>query len=129
MLVCNETIAENMYWQNLPFVYRVHEEPDDEKLQRFKDFIHNLGYTIKSSQEIHPRALQEILEKVQGKPEETVVSTLLLRSMMQARYSPAADAASFWEQAAAAFCLLDTASLMPLPPPDTPEAPPRWYPA
>ena len=88
MLVCNETIAEDMYWQNLPFVYRVHEEPDDEKLQKFKDFVHNLGYTVKSAQEIHPRALQEILEKVKGKPEETVVSTLLLRSMMQARYSP-----------------------------------------
>ena len=102
MLVCNETIAENMYWQNLPFVYRVHEEPDDEKLQRFKDFIHNLGYTIKSSQEIHPRALQEILEKVQGKPEETVVSTLLLRSMMQARYSP--ECAGHFGLAAQYYC-------------------------
>lgn len=102
MLVCNETIAENMYWQNLPFVYRVHEEPDDEKLQRFRDFIYNLGYTIKSSQEIHPRALQEILEKVQGKPEETVVSTLLLRSMMQARYSP--ECAGHFGLAAQYYC-------------------------
>ena len=102
MLVCNETIAENMYWQNLPFVYRVHEEPDDEKLQRFKDFIHNLGYTIKYSQEIHPRALQEILEKVQGKPEETVVSTLLLRSMMQAKYSP--ECAGHFGLAAQYYC-------------------------
>ena len=102
MLVCNETIAENMYWQNLPFVYRVHEEPDDEKLQRFRDFIYNLGYTIKSSQEIDPRALQEILEKVQGKPEETVVSTLLLRSMMQARYSP--ECAGHFGLAAQYYC-------------------------
>lgn len=102
MLVCNETIAENMYWQNLPFVYRVHEEPDDEKLQRFRDFIYNLGYTIKFSQEIHPRALQEILEKVQGKPEETVVSTLLLRSMMQARYSP--ECAGHFGLAAQYYC-------------------------
>lgn len=102
MLVCNETIAENMYWQNLPFVYRVHEEPDDEKLQRFRDFIYNLGYTIKSSHEIHPRALQEILEKVQGKPEETVVSTLLLRSMMQARYSP--ECAGHFGLAAQYYC-------------------------
>ena len=102
MLVCNETIAENMYWQNLPFVYRVHEEPDDEKLQRFRDFIYNLGYTIKSSHEIHPKALQEILEKVQGKPEETVISTLLLRSMMQARYSP--ECAGHFGLAAQYYC-------------------------
>ncbi len=88
MLVCNETIAEYMFWNNLPFVYRVHEEPDEEKLQKFRDFVHNLGYSVRIGQEIHPRVLQEVLEKVKGKTEETVVSTLLLRSMMQARYSP-----------------------------------------
>ena len=88
MLVCNETIAEYMFWNNLPFVYRVHQEPDEEKLQKFRDFAHNLGYTVRLGQEIHPRVLQEVLEKVKGKTEETVVSTLLLRSMMQARYSP-----------------------------------------
>ena len=88
MLVCNETIAEYMHWTNLPFVYRIHENPDDEKLEKFKEFIYNLGYTIKWGGEVHPRNLQEVLEKVKGKKEETVVSTLLLRSMMQARYSP-----------------------------------------
>lgn len=88
MLVCNETIAETIYWANLPFVYRIHEDPDEEKLEKFKEFIYNLGYVIKWTGEIKPRNLQEILEKVQGKKEETVVSTLLLRSMMQARYSP-----------------------------------------
>ncbi len=88
MLVCNETIAEHMFWTNLPFVYRVHEDPDEEKLQRFRDFVYNLGYTMKVSQEIHPRLLQEVLEKVKGKKEETVVSTLLLRSMMKAKYTP-----------------------------------------
>ena len=88
MLVCNETIAEYMYWTNLPFVYRVHENPDEEKLAKFREFIYNLGYTMKWSQDIHPRTLQEVLEKVKGKKEETVVSTLLLRSMMKARYSP-----------------------------------------
>lgn len=88
MLVCNETVAEHMYWANIPFVYRIHEDPDEEKLQHFSDFIYNMGYSLKSLREVHPKALQAILEKVQGKKEETVVSTLLLRSMMQAKYSP-----------------------------------------
>ncbi|MDT8717889.1 ribonuclease R [Clostridium sp. 19966] len=88
MLICNETIAEHMFWANMPFVYRIHEEPNEEKLSVFYEFIHNLGYTVKHTKEIHPRSLQEILEKIKGKNEETVVSTLLLRSMMQARYSP-----------------------------------------
>ena len=88
MLVCNETVAENMYWANLPFVYRVHENPDEEKLLKFKEFVYNLGYVIKWTGEIKPRNLQDILEKVKGKKEETVISTLLLRSMMKAKYSP-----------------------------------------
>jgi ribonuclease R len=88
MLVCNETIAEHMFWTNIPFVYRIHEDPDEEKLMRFNEFVHNLGYVIKWGQEVHPKALQDIIEKVKGKKEETVVSTLLLRSMKQARYSP-----------------------------------------
>ena len=88
MLVCNETIAEHMYWTNLPFVYRIHEEPDEEKLEKFKEFAYNLGYVIRWGQDTHPRALQDVLDKVKGKKEETVVSTLLLRSMMQAKYSP-----------------------------------------
>ena len=88
MLVCNETIAETMYWANLPFVYRIHEEPDEEKLQKLKEFVFNLGYVIKWNGDVKPRNLQEILEKIKGKKEETVISTLLLRSMMQARYSP-----------------------------------------
>ncbi|MCC9296387.1 ribonuclease R [Clostridium sp. WLY-B-L2] len=88
MLVCNETIAEHMFWTSIPFVYRIHEDPDEEKLMRFNEFVHNLGYAVKWGQEIHPKALQDIIEKVRGKKEETVVSTLLLRSMKQARYSP-----------------------------------------
>ncbi|MCH3965149.1 MAG: ribonuclease R [Clostridium sp.] len=88
MLVCNETIAEHMFWTNMPFVYRIHEDPDEEKLMHFNEFVHNLGYTIKWGQEVNPKVLQGILEKVKGQKEETVVSTLLLRSMKQARYSP-----------------------------------------
>jgi ribonuclease R len=88
MLAANETVAEHMFGTHLPFVYRIHETPDEEKLAKFKEFVHNLGYTIQWTEEIRPKSFQEILEKVKGKNEETVVSTLLLRSMMQARYAP-----------------------------------------
>lgn len=88
MLIANETVAEHMYWTKLPFVYRIHENPDEEKLQKFKEFVYNLGYSVKWTQEIHPKTLQGVLDEVKGKKEETVISTLLLRSMMQARYAP-----------------------------------------
>lgn len=88
MLVCNETIAEHMFWANIPFVYRIHEDPDEEKLNVFHEFVHNLGYVVKWTKEVHPKTLQEVIEKVKGKKEETVVSTLLLRSLKQARYAP-----------------------------------------
>lgn len=88
MLVCNETIAEHMFWTTLPFVFRVHENPDEEKLMHFNEFIHNLGYIVRWGKDVHPKTLQDIIEKVKGKKEETVVSTLMLRSMKQARYSP-----------------------------------------
>jgi len=88
MLICNETIAEHMFWTKLPFVYRIHEDPDEEKLQRFRNFAYNLGYFIKASNDVHPKALQQIIDEVRGKKEETVVNTLLLRSLKQARYSP-----------------------------------------
>ncbi|WP_300385381.1 ribonuclease R [Clostridium sp.] len=88
MLVCNETIAEHMNKLKVPFVYRIHENPDEDKLAKFKEFIYNLGVTVKASEEITPKELQKVLEKFKGEKEETVVSTLLLRSMMQAKYSP-----------------------------------------
>ncbi|EQB89421.1 ribonuclease R [Clostridium punense] len=88
MLIANETVAEHFFWMNAPFVYRIHEDPDDEKLMHFNEFVHNLGYIVKWNNDVHPRMLQEILEKVKGKKEENVVSTLLLRSMMKAKYSP-----------------------------------------
>ena len=88
MLAANETVAEHMFWTHLPFVYRIHENPDDEKLTKFKEFIYNLGYRINWTEEVRPKTLQDIVEKVKGKSEETVVNTLLLRSMMQARYAP-----------------------------------------
>ncbi|MFA9397832.1 MAG: ribonuclease R [Clostridiaceae bacterium] len=87
MLVCNETVAEHFFWANIPFVYRIHEEPNEEKLTHFNEFAHNLGYSIKWGNEIHPKALQKVIKDAKGKPEETIVSTLLLRSMKQAKYS------------------------------------------
>jgi ribonuclease R len=87
MLAANEVIAEHMYWLKVPFVYRVHEIPDMEKMYALQEFLHNLGYSIKGIKNIKPKALQQILEAVKGKPEERVVSTVLLRSLKRARYS------------------------------------------
>jgi ribonuclease R len=87
MLVANETVAEHFHWLNVPFIYRVHEDPKPEKLQRFLEFITNFGYVVKGTgNQIHPRALQEILEAARGEPEEMLISTVMLRSMKQARY-------------------------------------------
>lgn len=87
MLAANETVAENYYWLNLPFVYRIHEEPDEEKIADFSKFIYNFGYTLKGSQEVHPRELQQLLLKIKGKKEETVINTMMLRSLRKAVYS------------------------------------------
>jgi ribonuclease R len=102
MLAANETIAEHMFWANMPFVYRVHEDPDTDKLNIFNEFVHNLGYAVKWTKEVHPKALQDIIEKIKGKKEETVVSTLLLRSLKQARYSP--ECAGHFGLAAKYYC-------------------------
>ncbi|HHX77184.1 MAG TPA: ribonuclease R [Firmicutes bacterium] len=88
MLVCNETVAEHFSRLELPFIYRIHEWPDEEKMLQFRDFVHNLGFSLKGKPEkIHPHALQELLRTVAGKLEERVVNTLLLRAMKQAKYS------------------------------------------
>lgn len=87
MLVCNETVAEHFNWAGTPFVYRVHEDPDPEKIMTFAEFSSNLGYPLKGINKVHPRALQEVLEKVKGTKEEAVVSTVMLRSLAKARYS------------------------------------------
>jgi len=88
MLAANETVAEHMFWTELPFVYRIHEDPDPDKLAAFNEFIHSFGYYIKGITDVHPKALQEIVEKVQGKKEEVIVNTLMLRSLKKAKYSP-----------------------------------------
>lgn len=86
MLACNETIAEHMYWMGVPFIYRVHEEPDPEKLEQFNEFIYSFGYSIKGVREVHSKALQKLLQKIKGRKEERIINTLLLRSLKRARY-------------------------------------------
>ena len=87
MLICNETVAEDFYWREMPFLFRNHEVPDDEKLQKMSDFIRNFGYRLKGGKdEIHPKAIQQLLLKAEGKDEERIVTRVVLRSMKQARY-------------------------------------------
>lgn len=87
MLTANETIAEKFFWLEAPFIYRVHEEPDLEKVSELNKFLFNLGYKIKCNKEtVHPTAFAEVLEKVKGTEEERVVSNLILRTLKVARY-------------------------------------------
>lgn len=87
MLLCNETVSEHFYWANIPFVYRIHEDPDPEKIQRLNEFLFNFGVRIKGSGNVHPRALQDVLDKVKGTRQERIISTMMLRSLQKARYS------------------------------------------
>ena len=87
MLTANETVAETFYWLEAPFIYRVHEEPDEDKILELNKFLYNFGYKIKGSKDnIHPKAFAEVLEDIKGKEEERVVSTLILRTLKVARY-------------------------------------------
>ena len=96
MLAANETVAQHFYWQELPFVYRVHDVPDPERIQKLSTFISNYGYYMKalgrrnskvSAEEIHPKEIQKLLQKIEGTPEEPMIARLTLRSMKQAKYS------------------------------------------
>lgn len=88
MLVANETVSQDYFWQEQPFLYRTHDNPDPEKIQKLGIFINNFGYSIKMGQEeIHPKELQKLLEKIDGTPEEPLISRLTLRSMKQAKYT------------------------------------------
>ena len=87
MLTANETVAEKFFWLEAPFIYRVHEAPDMEKVSELNKFLFNLGYRVKcKKEEVHPTAFAEVLNEVKGKPEERVVSTLVLRTLKVARY-------------------------------------------
>lgn len=88
MLAANETVAEDMYWKELPFVYRTHDKPDPEKIIRLGTFINNFGYDIKIGRdEIHPKELQKLLDNITGSEEENMISRLTLRSMKRAQYT------------------------------------------
>lgn len=86
MLVANETVAEHMNRLHIPFMYRVHEEPDPEKMLRLDTLLRNFGYALNKSTEVPPMALQRVLGHISGRPEERIISTVMLRSLKQARY-------------------------------------------
>lgn len=87
MLLANETVAEEYYWRELPFLYRTHDVPDEEKMRQLAAFINNFGYHIHVRNEVKPKEIQKLLAKVEGSPEEAMISRLALRSMKQARYT------------------------------------------
>lgn len=92
MLIANETVAEDFFWQEAPFVYRSHENPDSEKIKQLGILINNFGYSIRISQEdIHPKELQKLLLKIDNTPEEALISRLTLRSMKRAKYTSSSD--------------------------------------
>ena len=87
MLIANETIAEKFYWLEAPFIYRVHEEPDIDKVKELNKFLFNFGMKIKIANEmVYPTEFAKVLEEVKGKDEEKVVSNLVLRTLKVARY-------------------------------------------
>ncbi|NCJ15064.1 ribonuclease R [Staphylococcus pseudintermedius] len=87
MLIANETVAEHFNQMEVPFIYRIHEQPKSERLRQFFDFITNFGIMVKGTgEDIHPSTLQNINEEIAGRPEDMVISTMMLRSMQQARY-------------------------------------------
>ena len=96
MLAANETVAQHFYWLETPFVYRIHDLPDPDRIQKLSAFINNFGYYMKavgrkgakvSSEEVHPKEIQKLLAQIVGTPEEALISRLALRSMKQAKYS------------------------------------------
>lgn len=93
MLIANETVAEDFFWQELPFVYRSHENPEPEKMMKLSLFINNFGYGIKTSSGVdgvHPKEIQKLLRRIEGSPQEALISRLTLRSMKQAKYTTTA---------------------------------------
>ena len=87
MLLANETVAEEYFWREVPFLYRTHEQPDEEKIRQLGTFINNFGYHIHTRNEVRPKEIQQLLGKVEGTPEEPLISRLTLRAMKRARYS------------------------------------------
>lgn len=88
MLIANETVAGHLYHLGVPSLYRVHEEPKEEKVAQLNEFLHGFGFHIPYADGVHPRFFQEVLEQVADRPERLVVYTVMLRSMQHARYDP-----------------------------------------
>ena len=89
MLAANETVAEDFFWQEIPFLYRTHEKPDLEKVRTLSSFVANFGYSMRiGNEEVHPKEFQKLLGKIRDTEEEALLSRLVLRSMKQARYTP-----------------------------------------
>ena len=87
MLIANETVAEDYFWQELPFLYRTHENPDPERIMKLSTFINNFGYSLRITDDIHPKEIQKLLGKIEGSDEEMLIGRLTLRSMKKARYT------------------------------------------
>lgn len=103
MLLANETVAEDHFWQEIPFVYRTHEAPDEDKIKKLATFINNFGHSLHiSNKEVRPKEIQKLLAKVEGTGEESLISRLALRSMKQARYTP--ENTGHFGLAAAYYC-------------------------
>lgn len=88
MILANETVARHLFKLEIPLLYRVHEEPNPEKVTQLNEFLHNLGFYIPCQNGVHPRFFQEILQQVEGRPEKLVVHTVMLRSLQHACYAP-----------------------------------------
>ena len=91
MLIANETVAEEFFWADIPFVYRIHEKPTHEKIAAFNDFAKNMGLRLGAKGEPHPGEFAALLKKVHGTKEEMLISKMMLRSLMKAKYSPTCD--------------------------------------
>ncbi len=103
MLAANETVAEDYYWQAQPFVYRVHEKPDAKRLYKLVLFLRNFGYSLHmGGDEVHPGEIQKLLDRLEGTPEEAMLSRLTLRAMQKAKYST--DCTGHFGLAADQYC-------------------------
>ncbi len=91
MLLCNEVVSEHFYWIGVPFVYRIHEDPDPEKMETLNTILSTFGYKLKGYRDVHPKALQDIIQQIKGKPEEKAINMIMLRSLQKARYSDIHD--------------------------------------
>ncbi|MBE5964265.1 MAG: ribonuclease R [Lachnospira sp.] len=88
MIAANETVSEDYFWQEIPFLYRTHDNPDTEKISKLALFINNFGYTLRvTNDEIHPKEIQKLITKIEGSPQEALISRLTLRSMKRAQYT------------------------------------------